>query len=269
MKILREGDFFGIKKKTINNNGLLISENETTLNEVPWHYHENAYFFYVLKGHVTEINKKETIRCNPGTLIYQNWQEPHQNKDATIVHSLNIEISKEWITRFFPEQSLFSGSLQLINPVFSTLFQKMYKEILINDKFSIIAMEGLVLQSFAEMHRMAVDSKIARPEWVDRASQYLNDENIESISLTSLAEWAGVHPVYLSKTFPKYFHAHFGEYLRKIKIQKAVSLMGRKNCSFTDISYACGFSDQSHFIKCFKEIYGITPSAYQIIVSKN
>lgn len=269
MKILNRGEFFGVKKKAINHNGLLITENETFLKEVPWHFHENAHFFYVLKGNVTEVNKKDNIFCEPGTLIYQNWEEPHYNKDASIVHSLNVEIGKEWIAKFCLEENLLSGSLRLLNPAFRTIFKKMHRELFINDKFSLIAIEGLVLQSFAEIHRIVKITETAIPAWVDKAREYLNYEKTEPISLKHLAELIGVHPVYLSKAFPRYFHSTFGDYLRRNKIQKAISLMAGENYSFTEISYECGFSDQSHFIKCFKQIYGITPSEYKNASCRN
>ena len=42
----------------------------------------------------------------------------------------------------------------------------------------------------------------------------------------------------------------------------AVMLRNSHGNNITDICYACGFSNESYFAKCFKEQYGVTPSEY-------
>ena len=78
-----------------------------------------------------------------------------------------------------------------------------------------------------------------------------------------LANELGMSSTYISQMFPKYFNANFGEYIRKLRIEKAVSLLPHQHLSLSQITYDCGFSDQSHFIRCFKEIYSVTPSQYR------
>ncbi|MGE8426035.1 MAG: helix-turn-helix transcriptional regulator, partial [Sphingobacterium siyangense] len=54
-----------------------------------------------------------------------------------------------------------------------------------------------------------------------------------------------------------------GEYLRRIKIEKALPMIRLKKLSLTEIAFNCGFADQAHFIKTYKRFMGITPSQYQ------
>jgi AraC-like DNA-binding protein len=84
------------------------------------------------------------------------------------------------------------------------------------------------------------------------------------ISLSELADAANLS----GKQFTRIFSAILGmnpkEFYRIVRFQRALHLMehtggGRCVDSFSDMAYACGFSDQSHMIKEFKTFAGLTP----------
>ena len=56
---------------------------------------------------------------------------------------------------------------------------------------------------------------------------------------------------------------NFGDYIRKLRIDKATGLMESTDYSLTEIAYLTGFSDQSHFTRIFKQHTGMVPSAYK------
>ena len=60
-------------------------------------------------------------------------------------------------------------------------------------------------------------------------------------------------------------------YYRKIiRFNKAAQLLSSdSNSSLTEISYACGYFDQAHFIKDFREFGGISPSEFLRFKSKS
>ncbi len=89
------------------------------------------------------------------------------------------------------------------------------------------------------------------PNWVGLQLDFLHDNWDNKITLNEIAFVANVHPVTISKYFHKYFAATFGEYLRKLKIEKALSLIKASVITLTSIAYECGFADQSHFIHTF------------------
>lgn len=51
------------------------------------------------------------------------------------------------------------------------------------------------------------------------------------------------------------------EYSRIVQFQKALWLMQRGESNYAGIAAECGYSDQSHFIRNFKELSGYTPEA--------
>lgn len=51
------------------------------------------------------------------------------------------------------------------------------------------------------------------------------------------------------------------EYARIVRFQKAMWLMQRGETNFAAIAAECGYSDQSHLIRNFKELSGHTPES--------
>ena len=48
MKHLQTGQFHGQTNRTIALEGITLTDTEYTLDKVDWHYHENAYFTYLM-----------------------------------------------------------------------------------------------------------------------------------------------------------------------------------------------------------------------------
>jgi AraC family transcriptional regulator len=265
MRHLRSGQHFGANKKTVRLKGFILTEAGYTPHiEVPWHYHENAYFFYHLRGRLDEVNKKKTITCTAGTLLFHHWQDPHYDhnfsEDASFFH---VEMENEWFSRHELKPSILEGSLQLDNPVLKPIFQKIHKEIKLNDSTTQISVDGLLLQAIAEITRIGEREKSVIPDWVLKVKEILNDNPPDGITLQMLSSETRIHPVHLSKEFPKYFQTGFGQYIRTRRMEKAVGLLSDKKLSLSEIAFTCGFSDQSHFIRCFKDAMGTTPLKFR------
>ena len=104
------------------------------------------------------------------------------------------------------------------------------------------------------------------PDWVKEFKENIQDQidiNL-SLSLRAVSEELKVHPAYLSREFSRHFdNLSFGDYIRKIRIEKAIKLMETTDHSLSEIAYLTGFSDQSHFTRIFKKQIGKSPAAYK------
>jgi AraC family transcriptional regulator len=272
MKELKAGQTFWNKQQSIRLEGTILTEVEYTSNiaQLPWHYHENVLFYYHLRGRLDEVNKRKTVNCVPGTLLFHHWQDPHYDKnfsqDASFFH---IEIENKWFEKHQIKSSLLEGSIHLENPVLQPLFLRIHRELKINDTTSQLSVDGLLLQSLSEITRATAVQKSGTPAWTKKVKEILHDRMADKITLELLSLETGIHPVHLSKEFAKYFGTNFGQYIRSIRIQKAAQLLSGTTRSFSEIAYTCGFSDQSHLIRCFKDAMGITPLRYRNISAKS
>jgi AraC-like DNA-binding protein len=264
MNHLKTGQFHGMTSQTILMDGLTLTDTEYTHNEVDWHYHENAYFTFILQGSVIEGNKKEIYNCTAGSLLFHNWQEPHYNvKPDGFTRGFHIELDKHWVHNSDFNFGGLTGSINIQNPDLKLLLYNIFRETKIKDETSALSIQSLLLQLLSQMLSDNISITKKKPNWVPEIRDILNDTFSESLTLSDLSGKVDIHPVHLSRDFQKYFHCSLGQYIRKLKIQKSMSLLPQKETSLSDITFECGFADQSHFNRCFKEIIGITPFAYR------
>jgi hypothetical protein len=109
------------------------------------------------------------------------------------------------------------------------------------------------------------------PAWAKELKEMIQDQmdTNMSLSLQQASEELEINPAYLSREFSKYFeNLSFGEYIRKMRIEKAVHLMETTSYSLTEVAYLTGFSDQSHFNRIFKKQMGTTASEYRKSIRK-
>lgn len=53
-----------------------------------------------------------------------------------------------------------------------------------------------------------------------------------------------------------------GELIRNFRLKRAAQLIVQKADTISQIGYAVGFNNPSYFTKCFKKLFGVSPSAY-------
>lgn len=261
---LGTGEFYGQTNQTIHLNGITLTDTEYTHDFVDWHYHENAYFTFVLTGNVVEGNKKEVYECPSGSLLFHYWQEPHYNiKPKGYTRGFQIELNNNWFTNFDLSIDNLQGSKKITNIDIKLILYKIFKESKISDRISAMSIQTLLIEAITEMICIKPVGYDKNPNWVNKIREILTYESYDKLTLEHLSNNLNIHPVHLSRDFSKYFNCNLGDYLRKLKIEKSLGLLHDKQYSLTEIAYECGFSDQSHFIRCFKSISGISPNKYR------
>lgn len=125
---------------------------------------------------------------------------------------------------------------------------------------------------FIDVYNKFIKRKSSRkktPAWVNELKQIIQDQVDTSLSLTQISKSLDINASYLSREFSKHFNnLSFGEYIRKLRIEKAIQLIDNSKYSLTEIAYLTGFSDQSHFTRIFKQLTGKNPSAYKKELAK-
>ncbi|MDO9152734.1 MAG: AraC family transcriptional regulator [Paludibacter sp.] len=53
------------------------------------------------------------------------------------------------------------------------------------------------------------------------------------------------------------------EFIREMRIKRAAQLLKSGEYNISQITYMVGMSDSRYFSKCFKRIYGVTPSEFK------
>ncbi|MFI5186339.1 MAG: chromate resistance protein ChrB domain-containing protein [Chitinophagales bacterium] len=123
--------------------------------------------------------------------------------------------------------------------------------------------ENLLIDVFEKYLKQKTSAKKI-PAWVGELKEIIQDQIDTNITLKQLSENLDINPAYLSREFSKYFNdLSFGDYIRKLRIEKAIEYLNVPGYSLTKIAYLTGFSDQSHFTRIFKKQTGENPSVYR------
>ncbi|TJY38047.1 helix-turn-helix domain-containing protein [Pontimicrobium aquaticum] len=267
MEHLKRGEYFCNEKQVFDFNNLIITETKFRNSVVDWHYHENPYFSYSLEGYCLEKNKKQSYPVQSGTLLFHNWQDVHCNTNhSAYSRNFYIELEKEWLKKYDIEDNIMEGSNQIDNPFLKALYHQIYIETKLKDNTFQIATESLLLNIFSVLKEVNIAKFSIEPLWVNKVKEIIHDQFAEKITLQYLSKQTNIHPAHISRDFPKYFDTTLGNYIRKVKIEHSVTLL-IKSESLTNIAYQCGFSDQSHFIRCFKSTYNMTPNKFKSILA--
>jgi hypothetical protein len=133
------------------------------------------------------------------------------------------------------------------------------------EKHTLNPTEQLLLQVF-NTYMQQKEGALKIPSWAKELKEIIQDQidtNL-SLSLKEISEGLQINPAYVSREFSKYFNnMSFGEYIRNLRIEKAIDLLHTTSNSLSEIAYLTGFSDQSHFTRIFKKHTGKNPSDYR------
>ena len=96
-----------------------------------------------------------------------------------------------------------------------------------------------------------------------KAERFIWENYTKKISLKEIANVSGLSASYFSTIFREEMGENLSNYLNRLRVEKAASMLLSTNMSISEIAAACGFEDQSWFSKIFKNNTGITPGKYR------
>lgn len=215
------------------------------------HYGEECTFDYIVKKHKIKDPAIQTL-----SLIVRGAD--------TDRHDIASQASGLW--------AISAGVAHNIKDDHELLAQGMviydglytWAKLLQNEKHTQSPLEKNLLDVYKKF--LQEKKKKTVPEWAKELKEIIQDQidtNL-TLSLKEISESLHVHPSYLSREFSKYFdNLSFGDYIRKLRIEKSIQLLHDPKYSLAEIAYLTGFSDQSHFNRTFKLHTGKNPSAFR------
>lgn len=234
---------------------------------MPHHLHELASFSFVLHGSYAETYDSRTRACASSSLIFHPPGEMHAvTFDAATTRILNIAPDARRLAELRGHTPMLDRAAAFSRSEAAWLALRLYREFRQMDELSPLAIKGLAFEIMAETARRSRRTAAVPPRWLARVRECLRDQFTERVSLAQLAALAGVHPVHLAREFRKYYRCTVGEHVRALRVEYAARQISSTDAPLQGIAAAAGFSDQSHFVRTFKSVLGVTPSDYRKFV---
>lgn len=123
--------------------------------------------------------------------------------------------------------------------------------------------QAAIQEITSELTAMLETSDCLEDQRIQMIKQYAAQHYQEPLELSDIAEKFGLSYHYISSYFSQMTNEGFSEYLNRLRIEHALSLLKTTDLSIAEVGGNVGYADHSYFCRVFKKITGDTPSGYR------
>lgn len=135
--------------------------------------------------------------------------------------------------------------------------------------FDLVTTITFLLNNFSHRKIDIVRQEFLMPDIatvaVKKAIDYINNNYTKDITLEQLGELTKRDKTYLCRSFRERMNITPHQYILKLRIDEAITLLDNTDDSLLSITKKLGFSTYGHFYHTFKKNTGYTPSNYRNI----
>lgn len=228
---------------------------------LPLHAHASPYFTFTLKGAYSERYGKRSRTCMPGTAVAHPAFEAHSQEFA---HSpaLLIRVAPDGRESECAIEAALERPLSLRSASIAQAVFRVHEELSNSDASSEMILEGLAyeLAGRALLNACATGGSRKRALCMQI---FIRASLRAPLSLETLSREIGVSRATLYRDFKSTFRCAPGDYLRRIRLSAAAALLRQTARPVSEIAAECGFFDQSHFDRTFREMWTLSPTQYR------
>lgn len=253
---------------------------------IPWHWHQAFEIDYVLEGEITFYTMDEQIRLCPGEMVFINTNVIHRaevSDDIKLyahlfdmhylsgVHGSGIEaryfspIANSRALRMYHVKPQNLRAVRMAECVIEAADAAEKEEF--GFELEIRALLGrfwqLLLLETESLRKNDTKRNGREEERVKPMLDFIHTHYPDDITLSMVAESAGVSERECTRVFRKNTGFTPIDYLRRYRIRRAEQLLLNSDESISVISSECGFRNLSYFDKNFLLQTGKTPSEYR------
>ena len=201
------------------------------------------------------FQEKSAFYIPPGTIHSMKYLK---GGDFIVCFQINIEKLKEYIDL---ENILLADGFIIESSYCCIDFDRLYDNIDTLKTCKSVRKEIVCILNIFDCFRKQneqIDSPVNSK--MKAIILYVENNYQNKITLESISSELGYHKNYFSSLFKKTMGVSFQKYLNNVRISHACNILQYN--SMTETCEKCGFSDESYFIKVFKDTLGITPLQY-------
>ncbi len=262
---------------------------------VPWHWHEEVEFCYVLKGEVEYYMPNEVIALSEGDAMFVNSNVLHmiRSKEGCIGAIIIPQIINKLLLIGYHRSAFDNKYYRPIVtsenlPYYVMRHNDSYDEKMINIICSCykcaeneeFGYEMNVRSDISKLWLMLykrVEDQIVKQEHIQNKAgkrlkamlTFINKHYTEKISLENIADAGCIGVRECIRSFKKNMNTTPFQYLQQLRIESAANMLLHSEASITEVALKNGFATSSHFSQLFKEYMQCTPKMYRNASRKN
>lgn len=251
-----------------------------------YHYHDKIELLYCLEGELEITLFSKSIVLKPGDFIYLAQNTPHAttaysdtnrhicikfaNQIIHVPSSRNIP-SEEYFVSLLSDYEVFTSNDENREQIYN-LFVSSYENFSHDDYFKRLTLCSNIMAIMAYIFKETTENseKSVKKNTLNNFStlfEYI-DENFATITLEDAARYCAMSYSYFSRNFKSEFGISFTNFVTKKRVEKSLDYLSKSDMSLNDVALECGFSNLSHYIKCFNQEKGLTPKKFRSITAK-
>lgn len=232
--------------------------------------HNSYMLTYCLEGHgfIKYHNKVNAFQKDD--LIFINCMDEHEMwTDKNGMKLIYIHLQSPSLEPFLSYVSSITGNIiRVPNDCiqFVPTIQKIHeaiKEKRYDEYTASIEIYEMLLRLRKHVHAMSTFIAYT-PETIRKATEYIEDNLQNKLTLDGIAEEVGLSKFYLEKKFKECIGVPVSQYIAKKRLKKAQELLIQTNLSIAEISNEVGLLDSQVLIRMFKKYLNITPHQYRV-----
>lgn len=151
-------------------------------------------------------------------------------------------------------------------PQIVKLAEKIVEMQLGGDKYHPLETVGCLYRLLGLLCQYCIDDNHSTPQKVERFDSvinYINANFTTDISVADVSKRFGYDESYFCRKFKKATGITVMKYIRTQRLERARQLLQKTEESIRHIAISSGFIDAAYFTKCFKDMYGVSPTKYR------
>ncbi|WP_339319175.1 response regulator [Paenibacillus sp. FSL R10-2734] len=216
--------------------------------------------------------KQDFLKISTRSEASQNDLQRFEFKLLNALESLDVERASQVIEDgqvMLSDRITFTGYVDEIVRITSFFFSKhrivgFDKELRFssNDLCNLSNLQHAVKIRMAHIREQGEDIN-SDSVIIKKVKEHINEHLQDQLTLTGVAEFVHFNPTYFSEYFKEKSGETFIQYVTRVKIEKAKSMLADPLIKINDISDCLGYQDPRSFSKMFKLFMGITPTEYR------
>jgi AraC-like DNA-binding protein/mannose-6-phosphate isomerase-like protein (cupin superfamily) len=143
------------------------------------------------------------------------------------------------------------------------LFEMVYTEFTANRPYAAELISSYLQAVFLQVRQHFTEPSRESNSFVERCLGYIHENYAHDFGIEALAATVSVSPSYLFRLFKKKMQLTPMHYRNVVRIDKAKLLLADRALTVDAVAERVGFDDSKYFARVFKNLAGMSPSAYR------